>query len=239
MPPPRLALPPEDVISLTPLHGRPQNLTTLVYDALRDAIVSKALAPGQRLSEAALAGQLQVSKTPVREALLRLLSIGLVTPDDNRGLRVVEPSPELIREAYEVRAAHESLAAQLAANRGDDAAKERLSRAADASYDRATQGDTAGFREWDFVFHHEVAGAAHNELLATLVNNSFVLTWALRKRDVPIADDAVDCSAQHLRIAEAIQGQDGSRAAAEMVAHIDQVKRIVLAAVASDSVKAS
>ena len=234
-----LAVPPAEGALLVPLHGRPQNLTTLVYEAIRDAIISKALVPSQRLSEAALAAQLQVSKTPVREALLRLQSIGLVTADDARGVRVVEPSPARIREAYEVRAAHEALAAQLAAQRADAEAQDRLARAADKSHDRAAHGDTAGFREWDFVFHHEVAGAAGNELLSALVNNSFVLTWALRRRDVPIADDAVECSLQHVRIADAIRAGDGMGAASEMTAHIEQVKNIVLAAIDPAAKRAS
>jgi DNA-binding GntR family transcriptional regulator len=57
---------------LKPLAAKPESLTQIVFDTIRDAIVSKLLSPGHRVSEVGLARQLQVSKTPVREALLRL-----------------------------------------------------------------------------------------------------------------------------------------------------------------------
>lgn len=88
---PRMRAPP-----LQPLASRPANLTDLVLDALRQSIVDQTLAPGQQVSEASLAKSLQVSKTPVREALLRLRHIGLVEPA-SRGLRVVRPSAGTIR----------------------------------------------------------------------------------------------------------------------------------------------
>ena len=110
---------------LAPLTEKPESLTQLVYQALRDAIISKRLPPGERVSEASLARQLRVSKTPVREALLRLHAIGLVEADGGRGGRIVRPSAELIRHTYEVRGALESLAARLAAERATPA--QRLS----------------------------------------------------------------------------------------------------------------
>lgn len=61
---------------LAPLAVRPDNLTTLVFAAIRDKIVDATLAPGSSVSEASLAKQLEVSKTPVREALLRLRHVG-------------------------------------------------------------------------------------------------------------------------------------------------------------------
>jgi len=64
--------------TLEPIDLHRHSLTEQVYDAIRDAIVSKALPPGIRLSEAALAEKFGVSKTPVREALLRLGAVGLV-----------------------------------------------------------------------------------------------------------------------------------------------------------------
>ncbi|HEY1347140.1 MAG TPA: GntR family transcriptional regulator, partial [Streptosporangiaceae bacterium] len=76
---------------LAPLTDKPESLTQIVYQTLRDAIISKRLLPGERVSEASLARQLRVSKTPVREALLRLQAIGLVEADGARGGRIVRP----------------------------------------------------------------------------------------------------------------------------------------------------
>ena len=111
---------------LAPLTEKPESLTQLVYQALRDAIISKRLPPGERVSEASLARQLRVSKTPVREALLRLHAIGLVEADGGRGGRIVRPSAELIQHTYEVRGALESLAARLAVERATPAQRSQL-----------------------------------------------------------------------------------------------------------------
>src|ERR1035437_699214 len=92
--------------TLEAIDLRRHSLTEQVYDAIRDAIVSKALPPGIRLSEAALAEKFGVSKTPVREALLRLGAVGLVESEGN-ATRVVTPSRDRIRHAYEVRGGHE------------------------------------------------------------------------------------------------------------------------------------
>ena len=96
--------------ALPPLAGRPSSLTTRVFAEIRDKIVDATLPPGSRVSESVLADQLRVSKTPVREALLRLRHIGLVEPSST-GLRVIQPSAKAIRDAYEFRAGVEAIAA--------------------------------------------------------------------------------------------------------------------------------
>src|SRR2546427_502394 len=98
---------------LAPLTEKPESLTQIVYQALRDAIISKRLPPGERVSEASLARQLRVSKTPVREALLRLHAIGLVEADGGRGGRIVRPSAELLRHTYQVLGTLESRSGRL------------------------------------------------------------------------------------------------------------------------------
>src|SRR5262249_41988548 len=97
---------------LAPVTEKPESLTEIVYQLLRDAIISKRLPPGERVSEAGLARQLRVSKTPVREALLRLNTIGLIEADGGRGGRIVRPSAELIRRTHQVRGSLASLPAR-------------------------------------------------------------------------------------------------------------------------------
>ncbi|OLZ10503.1 GntR family transcriptional regulator [Sulfobacillus thermosulfidooxidans] len=93
----------------------PQSVAEEVYQQLRQAIVDGDLPPGHRLVERSLAESLQVSRTPVREALKQLMSEGLVSVDGHRGLIVSRLSVESIREAYQVREVLEGLAARLAA----------------------------------------------------------------------------------------------------------------------------
>jgi DNA-binding GntR family transcriptional regulator len=84
----------------------PRSTTTsdLVVDAIRSAILTGQLKPGETLVERRLAEQLGVSKTPVREALIALAAAGLVTVTPNRGTVVRAVDTEDIRQAYEVRA---------------------------------------------------------------------------------------------------------------------------------------
>ena len=215
---------------LAPLTEKPESLTQIVYQTLRDAIISKRLPPGERVSEAGLARQLTVSKTPVREALLRLNTIGLIEADGGRGGRIVRPSAELIRNIYEVRGSLESLAAQLAASRATQAQRSQLLELATASRTAARQGDVDGFRRHDDTFHDVLAAASANPYLARLIDNAYALTGAARQRDVPSAGDTVDCATGHVQIAEAVARGDPAAAAAAAAAHVAMVGQLVLQA---------
>src|SRR5579859_8257976 len=95
------------------------NRAAEVYEELRQAIVEGRIRPNERLIELELARALNVSRTPVRESILQLVADGLVV-SRRRGWVVREHSPEEIREIYEVRAALEGFAANLAAVRATD-----------------------------------------------------------------------------------------------------------------------
>jgi DNA-binding GntR family transcriptional regulator len=194
------------MVSLTqlpPLISRPESLSTLVLDQIRAAIVDRELAPGVRISEAALAAQLHVSKTPVREALLRLRLIGLVTAVGS-GLEVVRPSRESIRDAYEVRAGLEGASAFHAASRASEVQLKSIAESAARSLERKIAGDVPGFREFDNRFHREVASCTRNERLAAFIDDALDLASALRLRDVPVTGASIACAQEHVAIAEAI-----------------------------------
>src|SRR2546421_11249040 len=103
-------------VQFQPLEA-PERLADMVYEAIRQSIMDKTLAPGSRVTESGIAQQLGVSKTPVREALLRLRRIGVIEPEGVRGARVVSPSRAAIREAYEIREALEVFAVRSIAAR--------------------------------------------------------------------------------------------------------------------------
>src|SRR6202012_400250 len=127
-------------LALEPVAARPQSLTDIAFDRIRTAILTRNLEPGTRVSEAMLGDMLQVSKTPVREALLRLCHVGLVEPT-TRGLRVVLPNPTSIRNAYEVRTGLETMASQLAADRATDEQRAAIIAAASSSLQFARAED--------------------------------------------------------------------------------------------------
>lgn len=216
--------------NLKPVGATRVSLTQLVADAVQMAITSRELTPGTRVTESDLAARLHVSKTPVREALLRLQFMGIIEPDGVRGGRIVMPSDRAIRESYELREALETQAAKLAAVRASEREVSMIRSHAAESLAAAQQGNVADFRRADRAFHHEVASASSNQKLAASIEDALVLTWTLRLRDVPLADDSRECAQQHNAIADAIGSADPDLAAQEMGRHIRTVHTIVVAA---------
>src|SRR5512140_1972307 len=100
--------------------------TDLVAALIRQLIITGELAAGGQLRQRDLAQRFGVSQTPVREALRRLESEGLVVGDAHRGFTVVEPDDGPVEENFQIRAALESLGASLAARKIDAAGIARL-----------------------------------------------------------------------------------------------------------------
>ncbi|MFL5859476.1 MAG: GntR family transcriptional regulator [Solirubrobacteraceae bacterium] len=217
------------------LEHKPESLTEVVYETIREAIINRLIPPGSRLTEAALADQLNVSKTPVREALLKLRQIGLVEPTGRRGGRVTLPSRGSIQHAYEARRGLESFAAEIVAERGGKADIKLIRDAASLCLAAAEAGDFTGFRHWDMRFHEKIGEATGNPRLSELLNDSFALVMALRRRDVPRAELSVACARAHIRIARAIARRDPDAAGKAMREHVHQVEGYVLASLDEES----
>ena len=215
------------VSDLTVEVERPKLIGEIVLERIRDLIVDKQLVPGQRVSENGLAARLKVSKTPVREALLQLRTVGLVT-SENGALHVVRPSPRLVQQAYEVRAGLESLTAALAATRADEDELAAITEAANQSNVRAQADDIGGFRANDRMFHWLVASASKNDLAARQVMNYRDLCQALRQRDVMTDQVSRVCGQAHLDIAAAMRSHEAERSRDLMAEHILYVMARVL-----------
>ncbi|WP_020121970.1 GntR family transcriptional regulator [Streptomyces canus] len=206
---------------------RPDNLTDLVFAAIRKRMIDASLPPGSSVSEAMLSKDLKVSKTPVREALLQMRQIGLVAPS-GRGLRVVVPTARIIRDAFEMRAGLEAAAARYAADRATREQKNELVELAQASAEVAD--DFEAFRDADTAFHQAVAAAADNAMLHKAVEDAVVLTQVLRQRDVHVERDFAPDSREHIRIAQAIKSGDSAAAADRLSEHILRIMEQLLEA---------
>ena len=201
---------------------RPKLIGAIVLERIRDLIIDRQLMPGERISESGLAQMLKVSKTPVREALLQLRTIGLVTPED--GILRRPPSLDLVRQAYEVRAGLESLTASLAAIRADDVQLAAIAEAASRPYVH----DIAGLRRKNREFHGLVALSSGNALAATQVMNNRDLCKALRDRDSITDHVSIACEEAHVDIAAAMAARDAERARVLMSEHIHYLMAQIL-----------
>jgi len=152
-----------------PALPRQQRVADNVYDTLRQAIIEGKLPPGSRLSVPLLAQQFDVSRSPVREAVQRLVSDGLATEEPHRGAGVAVLDPTQLVPLYEIREVLEGLAARLAAQHATD---EELELLADAHREHAAaldRGKASHHASLDLAFHAQLRLAAHHpELLSYL-----------------------------------------------------------------------
>jgi DNA-binding GntR family transcriptional regulator len=212
--------------------------TAHAYEQLRAAIVENRYRPGQRLIEQRIAAELGLSRTPVREALRILEAEGLVVSERNRGAIVRPLSPTEVVDLYGLRIRLESYAAELAAERIDDAGVTELVAAADRFGEVRLTIDTAeldGVRRLNEANRH-----LHDRILAA-ARHARLTAMLMRTVDIPLVFQAFSTFGPaeversdlfHHLIVDAIHRHDGRRAAGLMAEHIAQGRDAVLDAMA-------
>ena len=136
------------------------------YDAIKAMILDGRLKPSASYLETELADQIRVSRTPVREAALRLEREGLVVVRPRRGIQVVPVSAEDMTEIYQLLTVLEPLAAELAARRGlSEAELEAMERATQEMEAALAEGDLVSWAEADDIFHALLVQASGNRRL--------------------------------------------------------------------------
>ena len=183
-----------------------------VHEHLREEIISGQLTPGTELHEVALARSLGVSRGPIREALGRLATEGLVTIRPRRGAVVRALSNEEFIEAYQVREALEMMAVQLATpalTAEDLAAMERL---IDEMAARGVAEDVQGFFEANTEFHQRFFEVAGNGMLSELYRQLRGQIDRHRLRSLELRGDLRRSIAEHRAILSAARTGDVERA---------------------------
>ncbi|WP_373352817.1 GntR family transcriptional regulator [Pseudoroseicyclus sp. CXY001] len=217
------------------------SLADQAHAAIRQRIISCEMLPGSEFIEADLAGELQMSKTPVREALLRLQVEGLVQAIPRRGYQVTPIHISDIDDIFDFRLAIEGDCAALAAERAGPEAIDELDYLADAT--NAEQHKLAGNdidrisaqNRLNNVFHESVALAAGNARLhrtAVQVLREFERFFFLEWNSPALyAPDHKD----HYEIVRHIRAGDAAQARATMVGHVDSSRQALLSVLTSQS----
>jgi DNA-binding GntR family transcriptional regulator len=203
--------------------GQAESLAEKAYVAIRRLIVTLELGPGSVINERELVEQLGIGRTPVREALRRLAQEGLVEVYPRRGMFVTDVDVRKLAFVSEVRVALEPEAARLAAERATDPERAELQELLD-ELDAAGADDHA-LMALDERIHRAVYRCARNDLLATTLEQYYVLAlriWTIALDRQHELNDAVQ---GHRALLEAIHDGDGERAAATMRAHVEDFEQ--------------
>jgi len=209
--------------------GQTTTVNARVLDALRAAVVSGELAPGTLHSVQTLATQLGVSRTPVREALIKLAQQGMVRFERNRGVRVLQTSVHDLEEVFALRLLLEVPATRRATELLDEAGRREL-RKVFRQMQRAAEADDE-FRLWqhDRRFHRALLAASGNTRLASYVDG---LRDTVLRQGVSTAGSSrslSDILAEHEVILERVEAGDADGAAAAMRRHVLHTAELLIA----------
>jgi DNA-binding GntR family transcriptional regulator len=177
---------------------RAQSLADQAYQSIREGIATGLFEAGERVTERGLANRLHVSPTPVREALRRLEQDGLVERVSPRDLRVVEHSPETLRELLLAGAVLRAFEARIATDKIADAALDRMQALVDdlaAARDRPNLDNLRIAREFD----EEIERAAGNPALRSLIQSLSIFGQERRTRSIQSMRDHVEIGERRLQ----------------------------------------
>lgn len=182
--------------------------TDMVAATLRELIFTRELRPGTPLRQRDLAEMMGVSPTPVREALRRLESEGLVRCDQHRGSTVIEADQGATQENFQIRAALESLGAALATGRISDEEISDLE-ATNSKIAGVAENDSGHYAELNREFHFSIYECARSPMLLALMR----LLWQQMHGGPRVLRTHTESAAQHAEIIEALRARDPQRAA--------------------------
>ncbi len=203
-------------------------LRDVVFNTLRQAILTGELKPGERLMEIHLADRLGVSRTPIREAIRKLELEGLVTMIPRKGAEVAQITEKSMSDVLEVRRSLDALCVELACERITEKELEALKAACEA-FERAVHTrDLTRIAKADVALHDIIVQATGNSRLVQLVNNLSEQMYRYRFeyiKDVSQHDKLVE---EHRIIYESLVRGDKETACEEARVHIDNQKKAII-----------
>lgn len=196
------------------------SLATLARTELERRILAGAIAPGDKLGEAEIAGELNISRGPVREAFRALEQAGLVRTEKNRGVFVREVSLEEADEIYEVRAGLDELIGRLAAPRITAAQLAELRELLGKMQEAARLKSVEDYYPLNVRFHATLASCAGNRTLEAVYGRLVNELHLYRRQTLARGTDSFDISErEHAQIVAALAKRDADAAAGLLYRH--------------------
>jgi DNA-binding GntR family transcriptional regulator len=194
------------------------------YEWLIAAITSFRIPTNSQISENKLAAELGVSRTPVREALKRLETEGIVKRGEAGRFTVAMLTAKDVDEAMDLLILCDTYMFQRAAKNIDNAGAQILKEAAASMSQSATKGDRDGWIAHDKIFHETIMRAANNEMIAEVSRVTRQRIQRFWARSVSGARDLVTCSNEHTEIAQGIIGKDMNAIKKSVEGHLGHLR---------------
>ena len=203
-------------------------LRDVVFNTLRQAILTGELKPGERLMEIHLANKLGVSRTPIREAIRKLELEGLVTMIPRRGAEVAQITEKSMNDVLEVRRALDALCVELACDRISQEELQHLKKACDTFEEAVKTKDVKQIAQADVALHDIIVESTGNQRLIQLVNNLSEQMYRYRFEYIKDSSQHERLVEEHKVIYESIVKKDKETASHMAKVHIDNQKKAII-----------
>jgi DNA-binding GntR family transcriptional regulator len=205
-------------------EGPPMRLSDKAYQLIRQKIITLELSPRSAIDEQALIEELQVGRTPIREALQRLAAEDLVSIIPRRGMFVAEISLTDLQKIFELRVLLEGFCARLAAQRATEEQLDQLE-AIVQELETVLSENGRALMSIDERFHEMLYEAADNEFLADTLRRLHALSFRIWYLVLERLGSLRSAMEQHIEIAQALRARDGVQAEALLQQHISEFQR--------------
>ena len=205
-----------------------QSKADLAYGSLRQQILDGSIAPSAAINQEALAADLGVSTTPLREALRRLETEGFVHMRAHREVVVAPVDIDEMLDLYQAREELDVLSARLAAKRHDDDDRAHITRATE----RLSEEDAGDPLVLNRLFHVAIYRASHNGVLIETLESLWDRADRYR-RLIPLDVHHQDVTDEHAELAQAVLARRSARAASLMRAHVRSAREAIVQAVSA------
>jgi len=201
-------------------NASPLRRSEQLGDEIEERIATGRYRPGMRLDEQELADEFEVSRTPIREALIQLSAAGLVEMRPRRGALVADLGPARLCEMFEVMAELEAMCGRLAARRINEVEQRDLLEAHRACETARDAQDPDEYYRLNEIFHRSIYTASHNEFLAEEATALHRRLRPYRRLQLRVRNRMQTSYSEHQAIVDAILAGDGELAAERLRNHV-------------------
>ncbi len=217
-------------MSKLPAIAKPASLAKMARDALLNSILSGELNTGEVYNEMALAKDLGISRTPVREALLELSVLGFIQFIPRRGVVVNRFDRQDIDEIFELRKALETAIVETAARTDPPADLVDIEKTLSDQRAAMADNDYAAFLNADRSFHVTFSRLTHNGRMTAILENLRDMIHMMGTRALQLNGRAETVVSEHERIIDAVGRRDPEGARAAMLRHLEESEKAVITA---------